>query len=110
MVFIIQDEDLETYNNLNSYCEMADSLTEKVSNNDEVSIQQKQEILYPIIDEMKDYANKMIEDYIIYLKDKDNMQKLLKVKDDIEIVLNMIDYFKNKVYEVYETNNIDQNE
>ena len=110
MVFVIQDEDLETYNSLNNYCDMADNLTEKVSTNKELSIKQKQDILYPIIDEMKDCANKMIEDYIIYLKDKDNMQKLLKVKDDIEIVLNMIDYFKNKVYEVYETNNIDQNE
>ena len=110
MVFVLKDEDLETYNSLNSYCEMADNLIETVSTNNEVSFKQKQEILYPIIDKMKESANKMIEDYIIYLKDKNNMQKLFKVKEDIDIVLNIIDYFKNKVYEVYETNNIDQNE
>lgn len=104
MVFVIQDEDLETYNSLNNYCDMADDLTEKVSTNKELSIKQKQDILYPIIDEIKDHANKMIEDYITYLKDKQNMEKLLKVKEDINIVLDRIDYFKNKIYEVYELN------
>lgn len=104
MVFVIQDEDLETYNSLNNYCDMADDLTEKVSTNKELSIKQKQDILYPIIDEIKDRANKMIEDYITYLKDKQNMTKLLKVKEDINIVLDRIDYFKNKIYEVYELN------
>lgn len=104
MVFVIQDEDLETYNSLNNYCDMADDLTEKVSTNKELSIKQKQNILYPIIDEIKDHANKMIEDYIEYLKDKQNMEKLLKVKEDINIVLDRIDYFKNKIYEVYELN------
>ena len=68
MTFLTPEDELETYNELNKYYEIADNLSEKVSESVELSIKQKQDILYPIIDEIKEYANIMIENYILYLK------------------------------------------
>ena len=95
----------ETYNELNKYYEIADNLSEKVSESVELSIKQKQDILYPIIDEIKEYANIMIENYILYLKNKEDTDKLLIVKENINKVLERIDFFKNKVYDIYDSNN-----
>lgn len=105
MTFLTPKEELETYNDLNKYYEIADNLSEKVSESVELSIRQKQDILYPIIDEIKEYANIMIENYILYLKNKEDTSKLLTVKENINKVLERIDFFKNKVYDIYDSNN-----
>ena len=55
MTFLTPEDELETYNELNKYYEIADNLSEKVSESVELSIKQKQDILYPIIDEIKEY-------------------------------------------------------
>ncbi len=105
MACFTPEEDLETYNKITEYYDIAEDLSTRVSESQEITIKQKREILFPIIDEIKDLANNLIESYIIYFKDKDNMDKMLKVKENINIVLEKIDYFKNKIYEVYKTNN-----
>lgn len=110
MIFLTPEEDLEIYNDLNNYYDVADDLSEKIAENRELSIKQKQDILYPIIDEIKKYANIMIEDYILYLKDKDNVNKLLLVKENVNKVLENIDFFKSKVYDIYDINNKKNNE
>ncbi len=102
---VFSDNDAEVYNKLTEYYDIADSLANSVEENQEITLEQKKEILYPIIDEIKDLANNLIESYIIHLKDKDNVEKLIKVKENINTVLEKIDYFRNKIYEVYRINN-----
>ena len=80
MTFLTPEDELETYNELNKYYEIADNLSEKVSESVELSIKQKQDILYPIIDEIKEYANIMIENYILYLKNILNKEKIKNIK------------------------------
>ncbi len=109
MIFFTPEEDLEVYNKLTEYYDIAEDLTTRVNESQEITIKQKRDILFPIIDEIKELADNLIESYILHLKDEDNMDKLLKVKDNINLVLKKIDYFKNKIYEVYKINNKDTN-
>lgn len=97
-------EDLEVYNKLTEYYDMADDLTTRVEENRDISIKQKQEVLYPIIDEIRLLADSLVESYITHLKDEDNMEKLRKVKENINLVLKKIDQFKNKIYDIYQLN------
>ena len=99
------DDDVDVYTKLTEYYDLADSLANSVEENQDISLDQKREILYPIIDEIKDMADVLIESYIFHLKDKDNMEKLLKVKENINNILKKIDYFRNKIYDVYKINN-----
>ncbi len=109
MISFTPEEDLEVYNKLTEYYDIAEDLTTRVNESQEITIKQKRDILFPIIDEIKELADNLIESYILHLKDEDNMDKLLKVKDNINLVLEKIDYFKNKIYEVYKINNKDTN-
>ena len=101
----LNDDDTDVYNKLNEYCNITDSLTDTVDKNQDISLEQKINILYPIVDEIKDLANTLIESYIEYVKDKDNIDKLLFVKENINILLEKIDFFRNKIYDVYKLNN-----
>jgi hypothetical protein len=103
------NKDLELYDALNGYYDIADTLDNEVNNDSEISIKQKGGVLYPIIDEIRDLADKMIESYIIYLKDKKDLEKLYTVQNNIDIVLEKIDFFKNKIYEVYRINSKKRN-
>lgn len=98
------DEDLEVYNKITEYYDIAEDLTTRVNEDEEISLKQKQDVLYPIIDEIKELADKLIDSYIFHLKDKENMEKLLTVKENINLVLAKIDYFKNRIYEIYRVN------
>ena len=103
-------KDLNVYDKLNGYYDIVDGLTNEVNESDEISIKQKQEILYPAIDEIKELANAMIESYITYIKDKKNLENLEKVQENIDNILEKIDYFKNKIYEIYRINNLNKYE
>ncbi len=102
--------DLEIYNKLNGYYDIADGLATEVEESDDISIKQKQEILYPIIDEIRHLADIMIESYVSYLKNKKNLKNLEKVQTNIDNILEKIDCFKNKIYEVYRINNLEKHE
>ncbi|MDD2840187.1 MAG: hypothetical protein PHY80_03615 [Rickettsiales bacterium] len=104
------NRDLEIYDKLNGYYDIVDGLTTEVNESEEINIKQKQEVLYPIIDEIKVLADVMVESYVIYLKDKKNLEQLENVQDNINNILEKIDYFKNKIYEVYRINNLNKNE
>ncbi len=99
------DGDADVYNKLTEYYDIADSLANTVEQSQDITIEQKKEILYPIIDEIKELANTLIENYIEHSKDKENLDKLVKVKENLDTILKKIDYFKNKIYEVYKINN-----
>lgn len=107
MIFFTPEEDLEVYNKLTEYYDIAEDLSTRLNENQEITLKQKRDILFPIIDEIKELADNLIESYILHLKDEDNMDKLLKVKENINLVLKKIDYFKNKIYDVYKINNKD---
>ncbi len=106
MTFSPQD-DLAVYNKLNEYSDMANDLNEEMTRSEEISIEEKEKIFFPMIDEMKEIAEKMISDYILFLKDKNNRELLNQVQSSIDIILKKIDIFKNKVYEVYKLNKED---
>jgi len=106
--FLGPEEDLATYNKLTEYYDIADDLATHLNENQEITLKQKREILFPIIDEIKEMADNLIESYILHLKDEDDIDKLVKVKENINAVLEKIDYFKNKIYEVYRVNNKDK--
>lgn len=101
------EDDLAVYNKLNEYSDMANDLNEEMTRNEEISIEEKEKIFFPMIDEMKEIAEKMISDYILFLKDKNNRELLNQVQSSIDIILKKIDIFKNKVYEVYKLNKED---
>ena len=101
------EDDLAVYNKLNEYSDMANDLNEEMTRNEEISIEEKEKIFFPMIDEMKEIAEKMISDYILFLKDKSNRELLNQVQSSIDIILKKIDIFKNKVYEVYKLNKED---
>lgn len=101
------EDDLAVYNKLNEYSDMANDLNEEMTRNKEISIEEKEKIFFPMIDEMKEIAEKMISDYILFLKDKNNRELLNQVQSSIDIILKKIDIFKNKVYEVYKLNKED---
>lgn len=104
------NRDVDIYDKLNGYYDIADGLAAEVNESDEISIKQKQEVLYPIIDEIRRLADVMIESYVEYLKNKKNLEKIDKVQANIENILEKIDYFKNKIYEVYRINNLKKHE
>ena len=106
MTFSPQD-DLAVYNKLNEYSDMANDLNEEMTRSEEISIEEKEKIFFPMIDEMKEIAEKMISDYILFLKDKNNRELLNQVQSSIDIILKKIDIFKNKVYEIYKLNKED---
>ena len=101
------EDDLAVYNKLNEYSDMANDLNEEMTRSEEISIEEKEKIFFPMIDEMKEIAEKMISDYILFLKDKNNRELLNQVQSSIDIILKKIDIFKNKVYEVYKLNKED---
>ena len=101
------EDDLAVYNKLNEYSDMANDLNEEMTRNEEISIEKKEKIFFPMIDEMKEIAEKMISDYILFLKDKSNRELLNQVQSSIDIILKKIDIFKNKVYEIYKLNKED---
>lgn len=101
------EDDLAVYNKLNEYSDMANDLNEEMTRSEEISIEEKEKIFFPMIDEMKEIAEKMISDYILFLKDKSNRELLNQVQSSIDIILKKIDIFKNKVYEVYKLNKED---
>ena len=86
---------------------MANDLNEEMTRNEEISIEEKEKIFFPMIDEMKEIAEEMIANYILFLKDKNNRELLNQVQSSIDIILKKIDIFKNKVYEVYKLNKED---
>lgn len=106
MTFSLED-DLAVYNKLNEYSDMANDLNEEMTRNEEISIEEKEKIFFPMIDEMKEIAEEMIANYILFLKDKNNRELLNQVQSSIDIILKKIDIFKNKVYEVYKLNKED---
>lgn len=101
------EDDLAVYNKLNEYSDMANDLNEEMTRNEEISIEEKEKIFFPMIDEMKEIAEEMIANYILFLKDKNNRELLNQVQSSIDIILKKIDIFKNKVYEVYKLNKED---
>ena len=106
MTFSPQD-DLAVYNKLNEYSDMANDLNEEMTRSEEISIEEKEKIFFPMIDEMKEIAEEMIANYILFLKDKNNRELLNQVQSSIDIILKKIDIFKNKVYEIYKLNKED---
>ena len=106
MTFSPQD-DLAVYNKLNEYSDMANDLNEEMTRSEEISIEEKEKIFFPMIDEMKEIAEEMIANYILFLKDKSNRELLNQVQSSIDIILKKIDIFKNKVYGVYKLNKED---
>jgi hypothetical protein len=94
-------EDLNIYNQLNEYRDTADSLTTRVEESDSISEKQKRDIFYPMIDEIKEMSENLIEKYVIYLKDKNNLELLDELREGVDMIIEKIDIFKNKIYEVY---------
>ena len=108
MLVISPEDDLEVYNKFTEYYDIADDLNKEIEEDDNITLKQKQDVLYPIIDRIKELADELIENYIKHLKDKEDLDKLLLIKENIANILNEIDLFKNKVYELYKIN--DKNE
>jgi hypothetical protein len=100
-----QKKDIEIYKQLLEYENIADSMRLEVDNNFEISLKEKRNILYPLIDEIKEIAIKIVDNYIIYLKNKNNKNILAILTDDISLILKKIDYFKNKIYDLYKLGN-----
>jgi len=93
----------EIYNEITGYCDFADHLGEELKKDDTVSPQDKETILFPLIDELKDIGDKLIDQYVKHLKDKQNRQLIEELKETLQLILLKIDYCKNKVYELYRT-------
>ena len=101
MAFLGPEDELDIYNQLSGYCDTAENLTTRISESNEISLKQKNEIFYPMVDELKELSASLIEEYILYLKDKDNTEKLEELRDKIDLIIEKIDIFKNKIYDVY---------
>ena len=91
MSIISPEDDLEIYNELNNYLNITDNLNEEVSLNKGIDFKEKEEVLYPLINEMKEVAEDMIIKYILYLKDKLNESLLEEVQNDIDFILEKIE-------------------
>lgn len=91
----------EIYNGISEYCDFADRLSEEVKKDDVVSIQDKEKILFPLIDELRDIGDKLIDQYVEHLKDRGNKLLVDNLKKTLKILLFKIDFCKNKVYELY---------
>jgi len=89
------------YNEINEYCEFTENLSKEAIKSDNVSIEDKKKILFPLINELKEIGDKLIEQYVAHLKDKDNQKLVEDLKETLQIILTKIDYCKNKVYELY---------
>jgi len=105
MSFFNPEDDLEVYNKLEEYNNIADDLESELNANVEFSIKQKQDILFPIIEEIKTFASLIVDEYIMYLNNKEDQKLLTKLENDINTIIEEIDIFKNKVYEIYKNNN-----
>lgn len=93
----------EIYNEITGYCDFADHLSEELQKDDVVSPTDKETILFPLIDELKEIGNKLIDQYVKHLKDKQSKQLVEDLKETLQLILSKIDYCKNKVYELYRT-------
>lgn len=94
-------DDLETYTRIAEYSEVAEELENEIINDENISEEQKRKILYPMLDEIKAVANTLMQNYIEHLKDRENLEKLYIIRENIMETIEKIDIFRNKIYELY---------
>jgi len=96
-----EKDNLRTYNKLSQYCDIGDELVTRLAEDDKITIKQKQDIFYPMIDEIKEMAVKVLEDYVRCSKHDSTAEQWTKIKFDIDTIIEKIDIFKEKIYEFH---------
>ncbi|MDR3289746.1 MAG: hypothetical protein LBT02_00480 [Rickettsiales bacterium] len=98
-------EDELIYEQISQYQDIAEEMKTEIEDSEDIDLKSKQEILFPMIDEITKFANKLVIEYIKYLKDKKNKENAEILTDDLELMIEKIDIFKDRVCEIYELNN-----
>ena len=99
------NDDLNIYNKINEYTQFSDILSEEIDSNLEITSQQKEEMLYPILNKIKNLVEKLTFLYIEYLKDKNNEDIKNKLNTILDNIILEIENFKNTIYDIYMMNN-----
>lgn len=99
-------DEKDIYNEITQYSEFADTLSEELNKGDVVSLEKKQKVLFPLIDDLKETGDKLIEQYVAHLNNKENKELVYDLRKTLDIILEKIDFCKNKVYELYKSTEV----
>ena len=91
----------EIYEKITKYYEFSDKLVKEIENStNSVEQGERAKILLPIAKETKQTADKLIEEYIKYMKNEGDACGE-KIKELIDELIEKIGYCKTKIYDLY---------
>ncbi|MDR2527322.1 MAG: hypothetical protein LBC92_05615 [Rickettsiales bacterium] len=95
------EDDLELYQQISKYSDISDDMKIEVEYDKDLTAEEKQNILFPLIGEVKDIADRIIEEYVLYCKNKSDKEVTKKLIDDLEFIIERIDYFNETIEQLY---------
>ena len=96
----MSQEDEDIYKKISLYYDIADRLKIEILQLDDVSEEDRFEVLMPAVNKIKDTADILMEKYILFLKNKDNSIGD-EIVDILDKLLEYLSFYKNKLYELY---------
>ena len=96
----MNNEDVNIYNKIDKYNEISDELLNEINSNQEITQEEKEKYLYPMVEDIKNDTEILTVDYINWLKDKTNEEKKLNINKKLEAIIEKIDIFRNQVYDI----------
>ena len=96
----MSQEDEDIYKKISLYYDIAERLKNEILQLNDISEEERFEVLMPVVNKIKNMADVLMEKYILFLKNRDN-----SIGDEIVDILDkFLDYlsiYKNKLYELY---------
>ena len=92
-----QDEK-EIYEKINLYYDIAEKLKYNILQLEDITEEERFDVLMPIVVKIKDLADSLTEKYIKLLNGEINNNEVVCLLDDF---LEYISIYKNKIYELY---------
>jgi hypothetical protein len=97
----MQGQDEEIYNKITLYYDISENIEREILKLDDIDEQVKFDVLMPIVGVVKNLADKLTEKYILFLKDRENMELKEEIISALDEFLEYVYVYKNKLYDIY---------
>lgn len=94
-------EEENIYSKITLYYDISEKIKEEILKLDDIDDSTKFTILMPIVDQIKNTADTLMEKYVVFLKDRDNDEIKNNIVDILDKFLEYIYVYKNKLYDIY---------
>ncbi|GMO63124.1 MAG: hypothetical protein Ta2D_09850 [Rickettsiales bacterium] len=95
------EEDLELYESITEYQNVAESMQTEINDDLDIDEKEKEEYLFPMIEKIKKMADKLIVEYVKYIKNKNDKILVENLTTHLEEIIEEIDIFRDEVYNYY---------